>query len=824
MTKKYNNYSKFVATAATATMVAAAVVPSASAASFSDVSSTYKVAVDYLVANNIAKGKSDTIFGTTDSITRGDAAVMIANALNLDTANAPSAGFKDVNARVAGAVNALVEQKIVSGKTTTTFEPDTKISRQEMAKIIANAYNLKAGATKNEFTDVNSNWDAYVDALVANKITFGKTGSTFASTASITRGEFALFVYRAENLAPLANEVVSVTAINAKTIEVIFSSPVDAATLKNAAKEDLIQVNAGTGAKAPGTVTQTLSKDGKTLTLTAADFFKGDYTISVPFETVKGTNGEYVKPVNKTINVNDTTAPVVTSATATVNDTKTNVKLVTLQFNEEIKSIEFIKIGDQNYAPTSTSIKGKTATFAVDLDATKNYDITVVNAADVAGNVKNLQTTSLTINVDNTAPSITNAVATGENTLTVTVDEALENNQLVLTGKVGTFNSDVVSKVEVNPDNDKEYLVTLNDTYLFKNGNTDTVTLTAAKGALKDSLGNSNAEDITKSVVVSKDIVAPTVQKVENIVKDGKVTGFTVSYNEEVATLDTAKISVVNSKDEILSFDNIATAAISETNAKEVVYTFKPAATADSYTFNFAEGLVVDKSLGQNKSQAKSIVVKVTDAETPVETTFTIKGATATNNEITVDFGEKVKASGSASGLNASAYKLNGKALHADTKIVFVQDGVGTVDQTKVKITLPAGFVTASDSQAIFQVAGVETLDNKVNNAFTTSVAVTDNTAPEAKSFIATELTELTVTYSEAVALADGTDVKDEIKLFNNQGAAVAIDAFKVVDGKLVLTVADSSAVSKLTTIDSNSIDVKDKAGVPQKAGVTINK
>lgn len=822
MSSKYNNYSKFVAAAATATMVASAVVPAASAASFSDVSSTYKVAVDYLVSNNIAKGTTDTTFGTTSSITRGDAAVMIANALKLDTTKAPSAGFKDVNARVAGAVNALVEQKIVSGKTATTFEPDAKITRQEMAKIVANAYNLEAGTTKNTFTDVNSNWDGFVDALVANGITYGKTGTTFASTASITRGEFALFVYRAENLAPLANEVVSVTAVNAKAIEVIFSSPVDAATLKNAANTDVIQVNTGTGAKAPGTVTQTLSADGKTLTLTAADFFKGDYTVAVPFETVKGTNGEYVKPVNKTINVNDTTAPVVTSATATVKDTKENVKLVTLQFNEEIAALEFIKISGKNYAPTS--LNGKTATFAVDLDATQNYDITVVNAADVAGNVKNLQTTSLTINVDNAAPSISSVVATGENTLTVTVDEALENDTLVLTGKVGSFSSNVVSNTVVNPKNNKEYLVTLNAEYLYKNGNTDTVTLTAAKEALKDSLGNSNAEDITKSAVVSKDVVAPSVQKVENIVKDGKVTGFTVSYNEEVTTLDTAKISVVNSKDEILSFDNIASAAISGTNAKEVVFTLKAAATADSYTFGFAEGLVVDKSLAKNKSQAKSVVVKVTDAETPVETSFNIKGATAANNEITVDFGEKVKASGTASGLNASAYKLNGTTLPTDTKIVFVQDGLGVVDQTKVKITLPAGFVAASDAKAIFQVAGVQTLDNKVNNAFTTSVAVTDNTAPEAKSFVATDLTKVTVTYSEAVVLANGADVKDEVTLFDNQGAAVAITASEVVDGKLVLTVADSSAVSKLTTVASASIDVKDAAGVAQKAGLTINK
>ena len=814
MTSKSNNYSKFVAAAATATMVASAIVAPASAASFSDVSSTYKTAVDYLIGNDIAKGTTDTTFGTTASITRGDAAVMIANALKLDTAKAPSAGFTDVNSRVAGAVNALVAEKIVSGKTATTFEPDANITRQEMAKIVANAYNLKAGSTKNEFTDVNNNWDGFVDALVANKITFGKTATTFASTASITRGEFALFVYRAENLAPTAAEVVSVNAINAKTIEVMFSTPVDAATLQNASKEDLIKVNTGKDATAPGTIAQTLSEDGKTLTLSATNFFKGDYTISVPFEIVKSTTGEFVKPVNKTVNVNDVSAPVVTSATSTVQDTKENVKLVTVEFDEDVQSLDFIKISNQNYTPAS--IEGNVATFVVDLDATKNYEITVVNAKDVAGNVKALQTTGLTIHVDNKAPSITNVVATGEQTVTVTVDEALKTN-LALTGKIGTFNANVVSSVEVNPKNNKEYFVTLNAAYLYKNGNSDSVTLTAAKESLSDSLDNKNADEITKTVIVSKDITAPTVENVEVIEKDGIVTGFTVSYSEEIADLQAAKVSLVNGKEEILSFANIATAEIVK---NKVIVTLKSDVKPETYTFNFAEGFVSDKSLGKNKATSKTVVIDVKNAEEPVETAFTIKEVAAANNVITVNFGEKVKASAQ----NASAYKLNGVTLPSDTKIAFVKNSSGVVDQTQVEITLPAGLIVKNDTKAIFQVEGIQTLDNKVNNAFTTSIAVTDNTAPEAKSFVSTDLDEITVTYTEAVQLATGADVTDEIKLTDDKGAAVAITASTIVDGKLVLTVADSSKVSTLTTVASDTVDLKDAAGVSQKAGLSINK
>ncbi|CAM3131355.1 S-layer-like y domain-containing protein [Filibacter tadaridae] len=199
MARNYKNHSKFVATAATATLVATAIAPVASAA-FNDVNKNYTEAVDYLVDNGIAEGISETSFGTDASIKRGDAAVMIAKALDLDVENAPESAFTDLNSRVAGAVNALYVDKIINGKSETTFAPDDKITRAEMAKVIANAYKLDGTGTTNEFDDVNANFDDYVDALVKNEITKGKTAVSFGAIAEVTRGEFALFIHRSETL------------------------------------------------------------------------------------------------------------------------------------------------------------------------------------------------------------------------------------------------------------------------------------------------------------------------------------------------------------------------------------------------------------------------------------------------------------------------------------------------------------------------------------------------------------------------------------------------------------------------------------------------
>ncbi|MGG1572237.1 hypothetical protein [Fictibacillus sp. NRS-1165] len=617
-------------------------------------------------------------------------------------------------------------------------------------------------------------------------------------------------------------KVESVSAVNAKTITVTFSKALDDKTLK-ANNTDVITVVAGDNAHDAGTITQELSADGKTLTLKAANYFKGEYTVKVPFEIVKAVSGQFVSPVNQKVTVSDTAAPVLSSAKATVKDTKDGIKSVTLTFNEDVSSIDTVKIGNQNYTPV---IVGNTTTINVDLDATKAYDLTVVNASDAAGNMKDVQSAPVTVSVDNVAPSITSVVPAGENKVKVTLDKELKNDSLVLSAKVGTFTTDIFSSAVVNPENKKEYTVTLNSSYLFKNGSTDTVTLTVAKDALQDSLGNSNANEITKSVTLAKDTTAPAVSNVATTVVNGKVTAFELTFNEEVTSLDASKVYVVNSKGEIMSLANVATPLVKVDDNKKVVFTLANGLTADKYSFDLSEGFVTDKSLAANKNTKYSFMVDVTEAGKPVETTFTIADVTEADNIVTVDFGAKVKATGTGSALNPASYQVNGVTLPSDTKIEFAQDSNGVV-QSKVVITLPAGFVKTSDTKAVFRVTGVQTLDNKVSNPFIKTIDIEDNTAPEAKSILATDLDEITVTYSEALsALALGSDVADEVKLYDSKGASVAIEGATVsAEGKLVLTVADSSAVTKLTTVETKeTADIKDLAGIIQKAGLTVNK
>jgi trimeric autotransporter adhesin len=834
MAYQSKNNKKFLASTMTAAVVASAVAPGVSFAAeneFPDVPTNhnYYEVITALSEAGVIKGMPDGSFDLGGKVTRAQASQMVAKILELDT-NVENTPFADVKLGVwyTDSINALYAEGHIKGLDEDTFAPNKEMTRAEFAQLIVEAYDIPAKDENLPFTDLKEGawYESAIKTLYAHGLIKGQSATEFGPNDTIKRGDFAWLLANTDyqfgdTLEKAAPAVESVNAVNAKTIEVKFTKAVDAETLKNAASVDVITVVAGEGALDAGEVTQKLSEDGKTLTLKAADIFKGDYTVKVPFEVVKDVDGEFVSPVNAKVTVNDTAAPVLASASSTIKDTEDGIKNIALTFDEDVESIETVKIDGTNY---DAVVDGNKATVAVNLDAEKSYDVTVVNATDAAGNVKAVQSASLDVAVDDRAPSIVDVEAIGENQVKVTVDEELNADTLNITANVGTFTTDIVENIEVNEDNKKEYVVTLDSDYLFKNGNSDTINLVVAKDALADAVGNTNAEEITNTVVVSKDATAPAAVEVATSKTDGKVASFSVTYNEEVANVDDTKVSVVNSKGEILSVDQVVENITID--GKEVEFALVASLVADEYSFELAEGFATDNALTPNESAKYEFSVNVTEDEAPVETSFEIDGAEAVDNVITVDFGEKVKATGTGSALDPSAYQINGVTLPADTEIAFKEEA-GVLNQAKVEITLPAGFVKSDDAKAIFTATGIETLDNKESLPFTKTVSITDNTAPVANTFVATDIDEITVTYSEAINIADLATISDEITLLDNEGAEIEFSSYEVTEeGELVLTVVDSSLVSTLVTneVEDVDADIVDEAGNGQKAGLTVSK
>ncbi|MFJ7933269.1 S-layer homology domain-containing protein [Sporosarcina sp. NPDC096371] len=175
-----------------------AAVPSSTV--FTDVSKRYSQSVDYLVANQFSNGISPSQFGTNLSITRGSAAIILANALGISNGDAPASGFVDVPKRGMAAINALKEKGIIGGKSATKFGFDELLKRGEVALMLANAssYNLKGNQETPTFADVNARYREAVAGLVENGVTNGKTEHRFGTDDPIKRGEYAIFIYKAE--------------------------------------------------------------------------------------------------------------------------------------------------------------------------------------------------------------------------------------------------------------------------------------------------------------------------------------------------------------------------------------------------------------------------------------------------------------------------------------------------------------------------------------------------------------------------------------------------------------------------------------------------
>lgn len=154
-------------------------------------------AVISLVSDGIIGGYKDGRFGPNDSVTRGQAAKIIGEAIGIDINQKGKQIFSDVNEKTDHYryINALANEGIFSKAD--KFNPYKKLNRQQMAKILVEAFNLK-GETDINFKDMKKGNDMYpyVQTLVANGITTGKTKNTFNPYDKVTRLQMVLFIQR----------------------------------------------------------------------------------------------------------------------------------------------------------------------------------------------------------------------------------------------------------------------------------------------------------------------------------------------------------------------------------------------------------------------------------------------------------------------------------------------------------------------------------------------------------------------------------------------------------------------------------------------------
>ncbi|MFX3675277.1 MAG: S-layer homology domain-containing protein [Paenisporosarcina sp.] len=157
------------------------------------------------------------------NVTRGDAAYMLYHLLGLTYVDGKD--FNDVpkSSEYYDAIETIAALRVIDGFTDGTFRPRDSLTRGQMSKIIAKAFEYQINANALiPYTDVTAAFKPYVHALSAQGITKGISATKFVPNRFITRQEMAAFMHRAYKKVPGSayNELEVMNAVNESTRKV----------------------------------------------------------------------------------------------------------------------------------------------------------------------------------------------------------------------------------------------------------------------------------------------------------------------------------------------------------------------------------------------------------------------------------------------------------------------------------------------------------------------------------------------------------------------------------------------------------------------------
>lgn len=290
------SYRKFLATSVAAAVVATAAGPiagvSAAETKFNDIAGVQSWAgdaIEYLVEKGAIQGYPDGTFKPTNSLTRAQAAKVLAISLELDIDTTAKTNFADAKNHWASSYIAAIQDQapgVIDGFPNGTFQPDATITREQLAKIVVEAYGLEENENAViNFNDV-SGWAAdYVNTLASLGVVEGVSANKFNPKGNVNRAQAAVFVYRTEvEEARVDVELdlsANVVAINNTTVEVHFE---DALNSVNAADFEIDGLDVENAA--------TKQNNSNVVVLTTSEQEGGEvYTVSYQGENIGSFEG-----------------------------------------------------------------------------------------------------------------------------------------------------------------------------------------------------------------------------------------------------------------------------------------------------------------------------------------------------------------------------------------------------------------------------------------------------------------------------------------------------------------------------------------------------
>lgn len=635
--------------------------------------------------------------------------------------------------------------------------------------------------------------------------------------------------------AQMTPEVKSVSTINATQVEVKFNKAVDPASLFTNGKDGAFKANTvsltSLDSIAPGTLTGTLSEDGKTLTVTAVNPLSKRYDVVVDNVTTKEGKA-FPKYAKMSTFEADVTAPSVVSAT------KVSANSVKVIFSEPIKSLGTVsfKLADgtavagSGNGVTYTFVQGaKEVTFNLGSDIAVNKEViaTFIGAQDQAGNLisPNPATVSLVKgDKDGVAPTVSSIAQTGAKTFAIKFSEQLFAKPVVKIGGTPVTTSDVVQ------DTTDPTVYNVTSASVLDGATTIAVeSFTDLSGEVGTNLSKvvTFAKETAAPKMVSSAVVADATNKKEYL---------EITFDKDVvlgtpATVDATSGSFV--KDYVTTtiangdINPLAVAYKTATNKKVIrveLDTFLGGKDVKgaNYNLNLAFAGVTSAA----NVTADTAQVTFTRGEDGIAANTDIVGVTSVaqdalnNNKVLVTFDKAVDGE---SATNPSNYNIDGAIVESVT----LNAVSGSTQVATLNLKANSNGFTGTRNINISNVKALGSTKT-MNPYFTNTVSLKENVAPVVTSAKLTATNQITLTFSEAVT--DSTAKDFEVLIGGkSQGSVEEVSAGSgSANTTVVMTIAGIDATELAQGISLKgltSLDIVDAAGnkLSVPANITVS-
>ncbi|OJH20287.1 hypothetical protein BLX88_04110 [Bacillus obstructivus] len=795
MSYQPKSYNKFLAGAATAAVVASAVVPVATHAAeknLTDVKegSYYAEAVNALAEAGVIKGYEDGTFRPNNQVTRAEVAKIIAVQLGLDTENAGSANYSDAKghwANTGGYLAAVAKAGIMKGDGNGTFRPNAPLTRAEMASIVVRAYDLQAKeGFESQFKDLNAGgaWAAdAIKTLEANGYANGIAKGQFGSASNVKRADVAVFLFRVAK-GEAAPTVESVSAVN--NIEVN-----EGAETVNLPKE--VEVKLSNGEKAQKAV----EWDKKGLDLNKP----GEYTLTGDVADTDLTAS--VKVVVKAV---DPKVESVSAINATEVLIKTN-KALSKESAENVSNYSVFLNGSATTDVVKSAVlqeDGKSVLVRFTTPAVANQTIKVATKSTLLTS-KYERVPAFTSDVklfsDNTAPTLKNVEYNG-------------------TDVVATFSEPISSVANVRVDGTTAAISSTQATADDVAGNYSYVITGASKTAgthnvvvsqVKDANGNETGTQ-SASYTIVENAAAPKVSKVEAL----SSTSFKVSFDKAIVGT-TAKNAVSNltvKKGSSTLATSRVTGVLASDN-KSIVYTVSTSSSDEVKLYNDGEtsatlNISFDGYKDANGLLGTAYTGSVTlskDATAPSLLSKNLVTVDSTNTIVTLTFDEAVDAVTAKNDLIVIKKDNIVQSASAIAKPVVADV---TADTTERTVTLTFDKALTDGQYELVLPTGL-VKDKEGNDSVQDSVSFTVSSAA---SYFVPTVSAATTGTKNVLTLTSENDLTDSALLASNY----TLDDAALPTGTDISFVDNKKKV-QITLPDSFKVS----AGANYKLGVSAN-